>query len=366
MSVDDRPAVEIRIAEPADGVALVGAIEQIDRETEYLGVAGERLAWADRPAAMLDDFRRTGDGVYLIAADGDAIVGYLGALAGHYRSTRGVLSIPHIGVRQAHRRHGIARRLLSALEASARERGAHRIDLSVDDDNAPARALYRACGFVEEGHVREAVLERDGWRSYIALAKLLDGGSRALAPVTSERRSRPDSIAVRFRPAVETDAAALRDWELALLAAPPSLLKSPEEVAPLERFQDDLGRVCASAQHFLVVALTDVGGAERVVGLLAVSAKPGARLQYDLAIVVNVLTDYRALGIGRRLFAIGEDWARARQAHRLSTTVHAANDCGLRFAAAMGFVQEAVMRRYARFGEVHVDLLGLAKFLPAA
>ena len=366
MSADDRPAVEIRIAEPADGPALIGAIEQIDGETEYLGTAGERLAWADRPAAMLVELRRTGNGVYLIATAGDAPVGYVGALAGHYRSTRGVLSIPHIGVRRAHRRHGIGARLLSALEAWGRARGAHRIDLSVDDDNAPARALYRSSGYVEEGHVREAVLERDGWRSYIALAKLLDGGSRAMAPVTIERRPRPDSIAVRFRPAVEADAAALRDWELALLAAPPPLLKAPDEVATPARFGDDLRTVCASALHFVVVAMTDVDGAERVVGLLAMSAKPGARLQHDLAIVVNVLADYRALGIGRRLFAIGEDWARARQAHRLSTTVHAANDCGLRFAAAMGFTPEVVMRRYARFGDVHVDLLGLAKFLPAA
>jgi RimJ/RimL family protein N-acetyltransferase len=365
MSADDRPAVEIRIAEPADGPALIAAIERIDRETEYLAAPGERLAWADRPAAMLDEARRTGDAGYLIAAAGDAVVGYVGVTAGPYRSTRGVLSIPHIGVRRAYRQRGIGRRLLTALEAWARERGAHRIDLTVDDINAPARALYRACGFVEEGRVREAAFDHGEWRSYIALAKLLDGGARTMAPLTIERRPRADSIAVRFRPAVEADAAALRDWELALLAAPPPLLKAPDEVAAPERFRDELATVCASALHFLAVATTDVAGVERVVGLLAVSAKPGGRLQHDLGIIVNVLADYRALGIGRRLFAIGEDWARARQAHRLSTAVHAANDCGLRFAAAMGFAPEVVMRRYARVGDAHVDLIGLAKFLPA-
>ncbi len=365
MSADNRPAVEIRVAEPADGPGLIGVIEQIDAETEYLGIASERLAWADRPAAMLDELRRSGDGVYLIALADDVPVGYVGATAGHYRSTRGVLSIPHIGVSPAHRRRGIGARLLGALEAWARGRGAHRIDLSVDDDNAPGRALYRACGFVEEGRVREAVLDRGAWRSYVALAKLLDGGSRAMTPVALERQPRPDSIAVRFRPAVEADAAALRDWELALLAAPPPWLKTPDEIAAPPRFRDDLRAICASALHFLVVAVTDVDGAERVAGLLAMSAKPGARLQHDLTIIVNVLADYRALGIGRRLVAIGEDWARARQAHRLSTAVHAANDCGLRFAAAMGFAPEVAMRRYARFGDVHVDLIGLAKLLSA-
>ncbi len=111
--------------------------------------------------------------------------------------------------------------------------------------------------------------------------------------------------------------------------------------------------------------MVDVAGAERVAGLVSVSAKPGVRLQHDLAIIVNVLAPYRGLGIGRRLFEIGEDWARARQAHRLSTAVHAANEIGLGFAAAVGFAPEVVLRRYARFAEGDVDLIALAKFLSA-
>ena len=364
MSADDRPAVEIRVAAPADGPALIGAIEWIDRETEYLGMAGERLAWADRPAAALEAWTRSGDGVYVIATAGDAIVGYVGALAGHYRSTRGVLSIPHIGIRGANRRQGIATRLLGALEHWARARGAHRIDLSVDEDNAPARALYDACGYQPEGRVREAVRDGGRWHSYIPMAKRLDAGSHAMAPIVVERRRRPDSVTVNFRPLVAADADALRSWELALLAAPPRSLKAIDEVAAPERFREDLRAIVAGTETYLVAAVTDVAGAERVVGLSAVSAKPGARLRHDVTMIVNVLADYRSLGIGRRLCAIAEDWARARGAHRLSTAVHAANDAGLRFAAAVGFAQEAVMRGYARFGDVHVDLVTLAKLLP--
>ena len=45
------------------------------------------------------------------------------------------------------RRSGLGRALVEAALESARERGCVRIELDVDEDNAPALALYRACGF---------------------------------------------------------------------------------------------------------------------------------------------------------------------------------------------------------------------------
>jgi RimJ/RimL family protein N-acetyltransferase len=364
MDARDDTAIDVRPAEPDDGHALIAAIEAIDRETEWLAAPGERLAWADRPAATLAALGAGDAGVYLIARRADTIVGYLGAFAGQYRSTRGVLSIQHVGVRHAARRQGIASRLVVALEAWAGARGGHRIDLTVDVDNAPARAFYRRHGFVEEGVIHEAARDGARWRSYQALAKLLDGDhGRPLAGAPTLRQPRADRLTVRFRPVVEADAAALRDWEIALLSAPPPLLKQPDEVADPADFAAALRGLLASPLNYLVAALVDAADAERVVGLLGMSAKPQPRLQDDLAIIVNVLGDYRGLGIGRRLFAVGEDWARARGGHRLSTSLHAANDEGARFAAALGFTREVVMRRYARFGDRAVDLLGFAKLL---
>jgi ribosomal protein S18 acetylase RimI-like enzyme len=369
MSAGDESAIEICPVEPADGTALIGAIEQIDRETAFLGAPGERLAWADRPEAALARLRDDGAGIYLVARQAGAIVGYVGALAGQYRSTSGVLSIQHIGVRQAQRRHAVATRLLDGLEAWARRRAAHRIDLTVDQDNAPARALYRKQLYDEEGVIREAARDGARWCSYVALAKLLDDtGSRAMAMVPVERRRRADSLTVRFRPVVEADAAALCAWERALLSAPPPWLKQPDEVGAPDALRESLRGLLANQLNYLVAALIDATGpganTERLVGLLVVSAKPQPRLQPDLALVVNVLAECRGLGIGRRLFEIGESWARARGAHRLSTSVHAANGAGLGFVAALGFEPEVALRRYARFGALHVDLLGFAKHLP--
>lgn len=50
-------------------------------------------------------------------------------------------------VRQATRGTGLGRALCEAAVARARERGCVRIELDVDEGNAPARALYEAVGF---------------------------------------------------------------------------------------------------------------------------------------------------------------------------------------------------------------------------
>jgi len=51
----------------------------------------------------------------------------------------------------AYRRCGLARDCLRAFEAHAAARGAASAFLEVAEDNAPARALYRAAGYVETG-----------------------------------------------------------------------------------------------------------------------------------------------------------------------------------------------------------------------
>ena len=53
-------------------------------------------------------------------------------------------------VREEARRSGLGRALVEAALERARERGCKRIELDVNEDNAPARALYEACGFQTE------------------------------------------------------------------------------------------------------------------------------------------------------------------------------------------------------------------------
>ena len=63
---------------------------------------------------------------------------------------RGVLGM---GVHKDYRGHGIGSLLLEAALAKAKEIGLIRVDLTVYAGNTAAIALYRKCGFVEEGRI---------------------------------------------------------------------------------------------------------------------------------------------------------------------------------------------------------------------
>ncbi len=70
------------------------------------------------------------------------------------RSVAGEAELITIAVDPAARRKGTGRALLDAFHALARARGAATAFLEVAEDNAPARALYRAAGWRETGRRR--------------------------------------------------------------------------------------------------------------------------------------------------------------------------------------------------------------------
>jgi len=80
---------------------------------------------------------------YLVALDGDAVLGYAGLAVNGPDETW----IQNIGVRKEAQRRGIGRALLEALLAEAARCGAHKVLLEVAVDNAPAQKLYAAYGF---------------------------------------------------------------------------------------------------------------------------------------------------------------------------------------------------------------------------
>jgi len=61
----------------------------------------------------------------------------------------GCAEVRDVFVRPERRRRGVARSIMAALEAAAREQGMRRVGLAVglDEDAAPARALYDELGY---------------------------------------------------------------------------------------------------------------------------------------------------------------------------------------------------------------------------
>jgi ribosomal protein S18 acetylase RimI-like enzyme len=79
-----------------------------------------------------------------LAIDGDGVLGYVLS----YESATGTLYLGQVGVRQAARGRGIARRMMQRVLAQAGDAGYEWVELHVDSENADgAGALYTKAGF---------------------------------------------------------------------------------------------------------------------------------------------------------------------------------------------------------------------------
>jgi GNAT superfamily N-acetyltransferase len=104
-----------------------------------------------------------GDGEYLLAAAQEEPAGVL-QLRYRWSAWKSAPDawIEDVFVRERARGKGLGRALVELAIEHARERGCKRIELDVDEDNAPARALYRELGFADDAkaNVRSFLLGR--------------------------------------------------------------------------------------------------------------------------------------------------------------------------------------------------------------
>lgn len=105
--------------------------------------------------------------LWLVALEDGAVAGYVGS-----QSVLGEADMMNLAVAPAYRRRGIARALLAALEQALDARQVGSLCLEVRAGNAPAIALYTACGYRQVGlrpgyyhHPREdALILKKQWR----------------------------------------------------------------------------------------------------------------------------------------------------------------------------------------------------------
>jgi len=83
---------------------------------------------------------------YLVAVDGDSVVGYAGAWM-----VINEAHVTNVAVSLQHRREGIGRLLMESLMELARSNSLDSMTLEVRVSNTAARNLYQQMGFVEAG-----------------------------------------------------------------------------------------------------------------------------------------------------------------------------------------------------------------------
>jgi RimJ/RimL family protein N-acetyltransferase len=141
-------------------------------------VAEEGLIATEPPvdlAARAERFRTKieaeGAAAMWVLEDGGSVVGTAGI---QESGAPGVLSLGMAILPEA-RGTGGGRALLEAIVEHARCSGAHKLELEVWPDNAPAIGLYASAGFEIEGYRRDHYRRRDGsLRSALLMARRLD------------------------------------------------------------------------------------------------------------------------------------------------------------------------------------------------
>jgi RimJ/RimL family protein N-acetyltransferase len=363
--------IEVRLALPPDGPALARTIGRIDGETDYLGEPGEKLPWDDREAEHLRDLAEQGSGVYVVACAGDEIVGFLGAFAGWFARSRGVIFIAHVGLRMAYRGRRIGGLLLDAVETWSRTRGAHRLELMVVEENARALALYHRQGFAIEGRMPDSFRANGRSRTGFLMGKLLVSGDAVVSAAKpaedagTPAGAPPAGLAVRKL--TGADWPALRAYEEAFLRTTALLLKTPSELAPPARFEADITKALASELRLLVVATLGetpkMSAPMQIVGFATVAIEIFSRMAHGGDAFIGVLPGYCRRGIGGLLAARVEAWARERRLSRLAAFAQADNLAARRFAAREGYREEVRMRSYARIDGALLDRLRFGKIL---
>ncbi|MFF4773138.1 ribosomal protein S18-alanine N-acetyltransferase [Microtetraspora fusca] len=142
------------------------AVVEIERVTFPLDAWSEAMLRGE-----IDDQPRTRH--YVVAVDGDKIVGYAGLAAAADQA-----DVQTIAVLAGHRRSGIGAALLAELLAEAERRGAREVFLEVRSDNAPAQAMYERFGFERLGVRRNYY---DDGTDAITMVRDLRGGAHERA-----------------------------------------------------------------------------------------------------------------------------------------------------------------------------------------
>jgi RimJ/RimL family protein N-acetyltransferase len=166
--------VTVRPAAPADAPALIPLFERLYEETSFLlQEPGETRLSAEEQAQRIERTAATDGGAMFVAEADGALVGVAFGMRGGARRIRHSMNLV-IGVLQAWTGQGVGRDLMTGLEAWARSNGLHRLELSVDTENARAIALYEKLGFEREGLKRHAHRVGSQYRDAWLMAKLLD------------------------------------------------------------------------------------------------------------------------------------------------------------------------------------------------
>jgi RimJ/RimL family protein N-acetyltransferase len=140
-----------------DAEAYLDLRTQLDYETKFMMLEpGERKITIEQERERLIALLVADNSMVFLALNDGKPIGFLWANGGMYRRNHHNVHVI-VGIRAAYTNQGIGTRLFQACEAWTRERGLHRLELTVMTNNPLGIALYKKMGFQIEGTAPHAL-----------------------------------------------------------------------------------------------------------------------------------------------------------------------------------------------------------------
>lgn len=102
---------------------------------------------------------------------------------------------------------------------------------------------------------------------------------------------------------------------------------------------------------------------DELVGYLFAMGGNAKRNKHSVYLVIGILSEYRGLGLGTKLFKQLQEWATKHSIHRLELTVVNRNEAGLKLYKKMGFDIEGTKRDSLYIDGEFVDEYYMSKLL---
>lgn len=166
----------VRPAREDDAEQLVAFVHDLAAEpaNNILWGPGEFAMTLEQEREFLASMARAPNSVFLVAVDGDRIVGSVDAHGGRRVANRHAATLG-ISVARDHRGKGAGTLLMQALVDWARKAGIRRLELNVFARNAIAIRLYQRFGFAVEGRRSRSAFKEGEYLDDLLMAKILDG-----------------------------------------------------------------------------------------------------------------------------------------------------------------------------------------------
>ena len=170
----DEDILLIRTAEHGDARSLAALQKTVEAESDFLLYGkDERVQSTQKVRKQIIDWKQSGHSAIFIAILNGEHVGYL-LIIGNAAKRAAHRAEVCLGLQTHARRKGIATQLLQKAEEWATSKGISRLELTVVEEDKPARKLFEKAGYVSEGLRQDSLKINGKTYSEIYMAKFLD------------------------------------------------------------------------------------------------------------------------------------------------------------------------------------------------